>query len=234
MTMHVLALSGGLDSTVLLARIRRKEPTERVLAVSFTYGSKHNPLENAAAKAIADHYQVELREVDLTPIMQSFKSDLMKSGKPLPEGHYAEESMRRTVVPGRNIIFASLLSGIAWSEAPDDSDVCIYLGIHAGDHFIYPDCRPEFANAMADAISKGTGDKVQLYAPFLHKKKDFIVNLGVELKVPFEKTRTCYSEHATACGVCGSCQERLESFMLVGATDPLPYTSRRLLPSTRQ
>ena len=152
--------------------------------------------------------------------MMSFKSALLKSDdEPIPEGHYQDDNMSKTVVPARNIIFSSILAGYAWSVEAKE----VWIGIHAGDHFIYPDCRPEFYFAMKEAIMRGTNNKVNLIAPFLNKDKAEIVKRGIELKVPFEITRTCYTENELACGKCGSCVERLEAFALNGIADPIKY-----------
>lgn len=128
MSKVVLSLSGGLDSTTLLAYAKNKG--YEVITIAFKYSSKHNLYERAAAMSIANHFQVQFRVVDLSGALDCMKSDLLKSGGEIPEGHYEAKSMQRTVVPGRNLIFASVLAGIAWSEGADQ----IYLGVHAGDH----------------------------------------------------------------------------------------------------
>lgn len=215
----VVSLSGGIDSTTVLAWFLR-EYGGPVLCVSFSYGSKHNKYENEAARKVAEFYKQPLIELDITGVMAGFTSNLLKTGGDIPEGHYTEPSMSQTVVPARNIIFASILAGVAWSnEAPK-----VALGIHQGDHAIYPDCRPSFFYAMNRAISEGTGSKVSLLAPFLHYNKAEIVEWGVhELAVPYHLTRTCYKDQLPACGKCGSCVERLEAFKLAGGKDPVEY-----------
>lgn len=222
--MIFVSFSGGMDSATILARALDLHSNKEVRAVGFTYGSKHNFWENEAAKRVAVRYAVDFQLVDLFPIMQSFQSDLLKTGGDIPEGHYAADSMTRTVVPGRNIIFAAILTGLAWG--PNE----IWLGIHAGDHAIYPDCRPEFFDHMRQAIYFGSDSKVKLKAPYLFATKKDIVRDGLLLKVPYHLTRTCYKNQAIACGKCGSCQERLEAFELNGIVDPIEYESRELLP----
>jgi 7-cyano-7-deazaguanine synthase len=211
------------SSTVLALALHEGREVE---TVSFLYPSKHNQLERVAASFVASHYKVCFKFVDLSGVLGGMKSDLLLSGGPLPEGHYEAESMKQTVVPGRNIIFASVLAGIAMSEGAEE----VWLGIHAGDHVIYPDCRPAFFRYMRSAILHGTDGKVKLRAPFIDKTKAYILRRGMELRVPYHLTRTCYSDQPMACGRCGACQERLQSHKEVGLEDPLEYEFRDLFP----
>ena len=169
---------------------------------------------------LADHFNVPFRMIDWTGIAAGFTSNLLQNGGPIPEGHYHAENMRQTVVPGRNLIFISILTGIAWSEGAGE----IWLGIHAGDHFIYPDCRPEFFTAMRSAVEYGTDGKVTLVAPYLNVTKVEILKEGFQLGVPYALTRTCYTDRPIACGKCGADQERLEAFAAHGCKDPIPYS----------
>lgn len=220
----VMALSGGMDSTTLLAQAL--DQGYEVSPVQFQYGSTHNSYEEQAYHRILLKYQRSGAEINLAGVFATFKSALLKSNdQAIPHGHYAEESMKLTVVPGRNIIFASILAGYAWSIGAKE----IWLGIHAGDHAIYPDCRVSFCNAMSEAIKLGTDGNVELNAPFLHMFKKDILALGLKLNVPYALTRTCYADQLIACGKCGSCQERLEAFKLNGVEDPLKYESRVLM-----
>lgn len=225
----VVSLSGGLDSAVLLADeidFNRKNKIEvEILAVTFHYGSKHNQAENAAAARVAGHYNVRFRFINIDQVMWGFKSAMM-GGSSIPEGHYEAESMRQTIVPGRNLIFASILAGIAESIGAQD----IALGIHAGDHYIYPDCRPAFVDSLRNTILCSSDHKVKVSTPFLLWSKEQIVARGLQLELPFHLTRTCYTDNPIACGRCGSCQERLEAFVLNNAVDPLEYQSRELMP----
>lgn len=222
-TRAIVSLSGGMDSATVLAEAlqRHRVPT----AVSFEYGSKHGYWEVSEAKRLAEYYGVPHKIVDLTKVMKGFKSNLMASGGAIPEGHYEAQSMSQTVVPGRNIIFASILAGVAWSNECSE----IWMGVHAGDHAIYPDCRPAFVEAMNEAIIQGTDNKVRLVTPFLQTNKAHILKIGLQHRVPYHFTRTCYKNQPTACGKCGSCQERLEAFKINGVEDPLQYESRELV-----
>lgn len=213
----VVALSGGMDSATVLGWLIAEGFA--VTAVGFIYGSKHNPYEQACARTLAEHYKVDFRTFNLTSIMGGFNSNLLKSGGDIPEGHYEDESMSLTVVPGRNMIFATILAGLADSIGAQ----LVALGIHQGDHAIYPDCRTEFFKAMDSAIYLGTGAKVQLTAPFLETDKKGILTWGLKHDVPYHLTRTCYKDQVLPCGVCGSCQERLEAFEKIGEKDPIEY-----------
>lgn len=220
----LISLSGGMDSAVVLAEALHEGLD--CACVGFHYGSKHNAYEIEAAKELSAHYKVPYHLVDLTTVMGASPSSLTSKDSPIPEGHFEAESMRQTVVPARNIIFASILAGIAMSNKIHE----VRIGVHAGDHFIYPDCRPEFVAAMAQAILTGTDKAVRLVAPFGLIDKAEILRRGLRLSVPFVLTRTCYKAQRVACGRCGSCQERLASFAALGETDPLTYESRELLP----
>jgi 7-cyano-7-deazaguanine synthase len=129
--------------------------------------------------------------------------------------------MWQTIVPNRNLIFLSILAGVAISEECEE----IWLGVHSGDHFIYPDCRPEFIHSAEETIRLATGTNLTLWTPFLHTDKLGILKKGFALTAPppYQYTRTCYSQDEVADGVCGSCQERREAFQLLGIEDPIPY-----------
>lgn len=213
----ILSLSGGLDSTSLLAKL--VDMGRKVHPVVFTYGSKHNYWENRAAEAICAYYRLPWQLIDLSQVMALFKSNLLKTGGDIPEGHYNDTTMSKTVVPGRNLIFISILAGLAESLEYDE----VALAIHAGDHHIYPDCRPTFFAMANKAVEKSTDNKVKLYAPFLHITKKEILEIGLPLQTPYHLTRTCYKDQPKACGKCGSCRERLEAFDLVEAPDPVEY-----------
>lgn len=213
----VMALSGGMDSAALLFHMLDRGYA--VTCVNFYYGSKHNKYERECARLVAEHAKVQLIEMDISNVMDHMVSDLLLSGGEIPEGHYEDANMKRTVVPGRNTIFASIMSGIAWSKGAS----VIALGVHAGDHAIYPDCRKEYIDALNMTIQRGTDDAVAVIAPFVHATKGDIVRAGLKLGVPFELTRTCYKDQPISCGRCGSCTERLEAFANNGETDPIPY-----------
>lgn len=214
----VIALSGGLDSTCLLAKCL--DYKDHLICVGFNYGSKHNQYENQAASKICwDHYKIPFHLMDLTPLFKDFRSSLLKTGDGIPEGHYQEGSMKSTVVPCRNMIFASILAGLAESH---DCET-IQIAVHAGDHHIYPDCRPGFIDSMRSAILVATDNKVLLKTPFLYLTKTEVLSEGLQVGAPLQFTRTCYKDQVVACGKCGSCIERLEAFKENGVADPLSY-----------
>lgn len=215
----LVSLSGGIDSTVTLAHAMKQGG--EVIGVRFMYPSKHNYFECKASEQIAEFYGVKLLTVDLTTVFHQalFKSNLLRGQGEIPEGHYEDKSMSQTVVPCRNMIFISVLAGIAKSQG------CMYayLGVHSGDHAIYPDCRPDFIEDMSKAVAGATENDVILQAPFLFRSKEEIVRKGNEFMVPFHLTRTCYKNQRIACGKCGSCIERLEAFGKNGIVDPIEY-----------
>ena len=220
----VLGLSGGMDSATLLGYYL--EQGAEVHCCSFYYGSKHGGFELQAAKDIVAFYQrhgysVTHHLFDLSQVFKDFSSALLLSGGDIPEGHYQEDSMKQTVVPGRNLIFASIMAGLAESIEAE----VVALGVHAGDHHIYPDCRPEFIAALTMTIHRSTENKVKVEAPFLSDTKATILmrGYGCEIPVPYALTRTCYKNQLKACGKCGSCQERIEAFQIIGSKDPIEY-----------
>jgi 7-cyano-7-deazaguanine synthase len=223
----VMGLSGGMDSSTLLGFLLHED--YEVHACLFTYGSKHNPYENAAAEKVAKYYQnhanfsgkVHVHRFDFSNLTGQFKSNLLLSGGEIPEGHYNDENMKKTVVPGRNLIFISIMAGLGESLGAS----YIALGIHAGDHHIYPDCRIEFAKAADQAIYLSSDKQLELISPFSRITKRDILTLGhgLTVHVPYHLTRTCYKDQELSCGKCGSCQERLEAFELADLKDPIVY-----------
>lgn len=221
----VVLFSGGMDSTTLLAKALQKH--ERVVALSVLYGSKHNEVESIAAAAVCEHYDVQRMKLDMDFNAWGFKSDLLTSGGDIPEGHYADASMSATVVPFRNGILLSLAAGISESIGAG----IVYYGAHGGDHPVYPDCRPEFVQAMCNAITTGTDGKVILEAPFSDIDKTGVAKLGQELNAPLEKTWSCYqpvleNRKYIHCGRCGTCIERIEAFTDAGISDSTIYENR--------
>lgn len=214
----VVVLSGGLDSCVLLATVKSLSKDE-IVALNFNYGSNHNKRERRSAELICQYYDVQLHEIDLSFAKQVFKSSLLNGADAVPEGHYQAEQMKSTVVPFRNGIMASIAT--AWAESNDFQ--CVAMGVHTGDHFIYPDCRPNFIDSMTQSIMYGTDTKVFLTAPFLHINKANIISQGDELDVPFGLTYSCYKGDEIHCGKCGACNERKESFRNAGVIDPTVY-----------
>jgi 7-cyano-7-deazaguanine synthase len=223
MSKILVILSGGADSATLAYHLARAG--HDLAALSFDYGQRHKR-ELKAAMMIAGSLNISHKVVWLPDLGALLKgSALTDKAVAVPHGHYAEESMRQTVVPNRNTIMLS----IAWGAACADGCDGVALGVHAGDHFIYPDCRPEYVLALENAFLLGTvghrKENMRLFAPFSDMDKVAIVKRGLELGVPFQDTWTCYEGGDVACGKCGSCRERLEAFEKVGAVDPLPYAA---------
>ena len=202
MTDSVIVFSGGMDSTVLLAYTLSKG--KKTAAISFDYGSKHNARELPMARDACKRLGVEHTVVALPFVDELFSSALLKSGGDIPDGMYDEPTMKATVVPFRNGIMMSIAVGYAETIGAGE----VLLASHAGDHFIYPDCRPEFNEAFSRAAWLGTGEKVRVEFPFSGIDKRDIGDLGRKLGVDFTKTWTCYKGRETHCGVCGACRER--------------------------
>lgn len=221
----VCIISGGMDSTVLLHFLRHKYP--RVFALSINYGQRHaKELECAAwqCKELGVEHQVVNLSEALNPLLQG--SSLTSSDMEVPEGHYAADNMKATVVPNRNMIMLAIAAGYGISKTPDNENLYLAYGAHAGDHDIYPDCRQSFTAALGQALALCDWKSVLLYTPFIEKSKADIVKLGTEMGVDFSHTWTCYKGHDQACGRCGTCVERLEAFAKQGIEDPLTYEDR--------
>lgn len=212
----VSILSGGLDSTTALYKAVN-DGADITSAVSFNYGQRHKKeLDYAATTAEVygiRHHIIDLWASGLTNALSSSTSSLIDGGKTaIPEGHYAEESMKATVVPNRNMMMISIAGAIAVAEGAD----AVMVGVHAGDHAVYPDCRPEFVSAAGMALylgNEGFGNlKVApVYAPFVHNSKDDIAVAAIRLGVPLHRTWSCYKGGDIHCGRCGTCVERLEA-----------------------
>lgn len=221
----VMGLSGGMDSATLLGILLDEEA--EVHCCHFQYGSKHNEYERQVTLKLLSYYnhhykqRVYLHTFNLRDIFRHIQSNLLKSGGAIPEGHYEEESMKLTIVPGRNLIFASIMAGLAESIGAES----IALGVHSGDHAIYPDCRADFISALYLTVGKSTDNKVEVISPFLKDDKTSILQQGysLSLSVPYQHTRTCYKDQPMSCGRCGSCVERLEAFHNLGKKDPIQY-----------
>ncbi len=199
----VIIYSGGMDSTVLLYKYQK----DIKLALSFDYGSKHNNREYEYAKYHTDMLGIEHIRIPLNFINTLFKSDLLKTGGDIPDGHYQDEVMKKTVVPFRNGVMLSIAAGVAESiEAKN-----ILIGNHSGDHFIYPDCRMDFIKSMNDAIGYGTWNNVQILSPFGNISKRDVALIGQGLGVDFTMTYSCYKGKEIHCGTCGTCIERKEA-----------------------
>jgi 7-cyano-7-deazaguanine synthase len=218
-------LSGGMDSVTALHHAAREHDV--VSALSFDYGSKHNASEIPCAQWHAAQLGVPHTVIALPFVNEHFASDLLQSGGDIPDGHYAEENMKRTVVPFRNGIMLSIAAGFAESRGAEG----LVIAAHSGDHAIYPDCREPFMQAMSDAIRLGTYVEIEVLRPFIHTDKTGIARLGAELAVDFARTWSCYKGGATHCGTCGTCVERREAFLLAGIADPTPYLATPTLPA---
>ena len=234
----VMALSGGMDSTSLLLRLLRDG--HDVTAISFNYGQKHVvELERAASLIdyLSDNgHRVNHQLVDLQSAMALFKSDLLKTGGDVPQGHYEESTMKATVVPNRNAIFSSLLYGTALSLAEQhDTKAVVVLGVHSGDHAIYPDCRPVFYTALEHAFAIGNwgSERVAFELPYIEMNKETILRdaeqsvkqLGLDFDEVFKRTLTSYDPDAQgrSHGKTGSDVERILAFHAIGRKDPVAY-----------
>lgn len=215
----IVLVSGGMDSVVALHHIH-KEGHEILRVLSFDYQSKHNAREIPFAAFHASLLGLRHTIIRLPFIGQEFSSNLLQKGDSIPDGHYAEDVMKQTVVPFRNGILLSIAAGIAESVGAEK----IVIAAHAGDHTIYPDCRKEYMDAMDAAIRLGTWAGVSIYAPFNTWTKEDIAKRGAELGVDFSQTWSCYKGQSTHCGKCGTCIERREAFHLAGVEDPTLYS----------
>lgn len=212
---HLIVLSGGMDSTVML-----HEFADRIaLAVNFNYGSNHNARESACARRSCRRLGIELIEIDLGFIGENFHSSLLEGPDAIPRGDYDDANMRSTVVPFRNGIMLAVAAGLAESQGL----TTIMIANHSGDHEIYPDCRPGFIDAMASAILEGTYERLSLFAPYTSLTKAQIVERGARLRVDFADTYSCYRGEEAHCGVCGTCLERKNAFATAGIPDPTVY-----------
>lgn len=220
----VVLCSGGMDSVTALYWARAHHEVRAVL--SFDYGAKHNhcelPFAAEQAKLVGAPHQI----IPLDFIGKLFASDLLQSGGDIPEGHYADANMRRTVVPFRNGIMLAAAAGYAESAGAGG----LVIAAHAGDHTIYPDCREDFMRAMGDAMKLGTYAGIQLLRPFIALTKGQIAAEGARLDVDFARTWSCYKGGAVHCGKCGTCVERREALQQAGLPDPTAYESTPPLP----
>jgi 7-cyano-7-deazaguanine synthase len=219
----VVPLSGGLDSSTLLWLY--KSQGYEVSAINFDYGQKHIK-ERDSAMAICEALNCPLHLVDLRSITQLItNSSLTNSDIPVPDGHYSSENMKATVVPNRNAI----LLAVAYAHAVNINAEFLCIGVHSGDHFIYPDCRESFITSLKESFrigNEGFGSPLlEIVAPFNNMTKTDIVKLGSGIGVPFEKTWSCYKGQDLHCGTCGTCYERIEAFRDSGVSDPTIYQS---------
>ena len=217
--------SGGVDSTTLLAMAVERYGAANVFALSISYGQRHNK-EIESAKAVAAHYGVQQRFLDLAAIFADSNCSLLgHSTQDVPQESYAEQLQETqgkpvsTYVPFRNGLFLSSAASMALSLGCS----VLYYGAHHDDWAgnAYPDCSQDFVDAMNHAIVEGTGSELRMEAPFVQWSKADIVKRGLELGVPYELTWSCYEGGEKPCGVCGTCIDRTRAFELNGVTDPL-------------
>ena len=212
----VVVYSGGMDSfTVLNTAIQNGLD---VYALSFNYGQKHSKELEVAAR-VCRELGVSHKVVDITAINSLMANSSLTGDTEIPEGHYEDDNMKSTVVPNRNMVLLSM--AIAYAVSLEAGKV--YYGAHSGDHHIYPDCRPEFVDAM-NAVSKiANYQSVEIVTPFLYSSKGEILKTGLEMNLNYANTWTCYNGREKSCGKCGACCERLEAFEEQGKLDPLDY-----------
>lgn len=211
----VLILSGGMDSTTLLYEFKE----DIALAISFDYGSNHNDKEIPFAKYHCAQLGIKHITIPLSFMKEYFKSSLLAGAEAIPEGNYDDENMKSTVVPFRNGIMLAIAAGVAESNGLKH----VMMANHSGDHTIYPDCRPQFATAMSDAIAAGTYDGITLVTPYTHISKTDIVKRGAALGLDYTQTWSCYKGGEKHCGKCGTCMERKEALHDAGVADPTIY-----------
>tara|TARA_R100000697_G_scaffold111121_1_gene127922 strand:- start:140 stop:934 length:795 start_codon:yes stop_codon:yes gene_type:complete len=234
----VVSLSGGMDSSTLL--LRAISEYSSVTALSFDYGQKHR-VELERAQSLIDYlaskgFNITYKQIKLDGLVDLLNSALVQGGDDVPEGHYEQDNMKETVVPNRNKMFASIVQAVALSKAnatKDPVDIC--LGIHAGDHAIYPDCRQEFRDADDNAFRMGNWDaeRVGYFTPYLDTDKLGILKdglvlcqeLGLEFDEVYSRTNTSYKPFASGNSdyKSASSVERIEAFIALGRPDPVQY-----------
>ena len=211
----LIIVSGGMDSITLL--YDRKESI--ALALTFDYGSNHAQKEIPFARLHCERLGIEHIVIPLGFIHEYFKSSLLEGGDAIPEGHYADDNMKSTVVPFRNGIMLSIAIGIAESNQLKK----VLIANHGGDHTIYPDCRPEFIDAIDKAAQAGTFVDVQVSAPYTNITKADIARIGKKLGIDYAETWSCYKGGEIHCGKCGTCVERKEALAEAGIEDTTVY-----------
>ncbi len=211
----VIIVSGGLDSITLLY----DKQDEIALGISFDYGANHNSKEIPLAKLHCEHLGIKHISIPLEFMHQYFKSSLLEGADAIPEGNYADDNMKSTVVPFRNGIMLSIAIGIAESHNLKK----VFIANHGGDHTIYPDCRPEFTDAISHPATTGTYVNVRVEAPYTNITKSDIVKRGATLGINYADTWSCYKGGDKHCGKCGTCVERKEAFELASVPDPTIY-----------
>ena len=211
----ILVLSGGLDSTTMLYEYKQRI----ALALSFHDGSNHNDRELAFARLHCERLGIRHIVIPLDFISRYFHSSLLAGAEAVPDGGYAEDNMRSTVVPFRNGIMLSIAVGMAENEGLQ----YVMMANHSGDHTIYPDCRPEFVGAMDKAAQAGTWNNVRLLTPYTLLTKAGIAKRGKALGIDYSETWSCYKGGEHHCGTCGTCVERRQALAEAGINDTTVY-----------
>lgn len=220
----VVIYSGGMDSFTLFHKALREYGPLNVHALTFHYGQRHAKEINYAFDE-AQRFGVRHEIVDLKGVQRLLGGSALTDLVDVPEGHYAQDNMKLTVVPNRNMIMLSIAVGYAVSRKAGT----VWFGAHAGDHEIYPDCRAQFVKALNAVTLIANYDAVTVQAPFQYDTKRTILEAGRDLGLTaadYSRSWTCYKGGEQACGVCGSCNERLEAFHQLGWQDPLDYADR--------
>ncbi|GAB4541331.1 MAG: 7-cyano-7-deazaguanine synthase QueC [Roseibium sp.] len=210
--------SGGMDSVTLAHKVAREH--DLIGLISFDYGQRHRK-ELDFAKACADSLEAEHILIDIADIGRQLTGSALTDNVEVPDGHYAEDTMKITVVPNRNTIMLTIAYGIAAARGAD----AVATAVHGGDHFIYPDCRPDFTQSfetMQRHALEGVAD-IRLYTPYVNVSKAEIAAEGLKLGVDYRSTWSCYKGGERHCGRCGTCVERREAFHLAGGIDPTDY-----------
>lgn len=211
----IIIVSGGMDSVTLLCEYK-----DRIaVGVSFDYGSNHNAREIPFARQHCEILGIEHIVIDLAFMPQYFKSSLLDGAGAVPEGHYADDNIKSTVVPFRNGIMLSIAAGIAESRGLK----YVMMANHGGDHTIYPDCSQEFVNAMSEATKAGTFPGIEILAPYTGITKADIARRGKALGIDYSKTWSCYKGGEHHCGKCGTCMERKEAMRDASIVDTTIY-----------
>lgn len=215
MKKKLIIVSGGMDSITLMHNYK----DEIALAVTYDYGSNHNKREIECAAYHCKQLGIEHIIIPLDFMHQYFKSSLLSGAEAIPEGHYADENMKSTVVPFRNGIMLAIACGLAESRGLES----VMIANHAGDHAIYPDCRATFIESMSEAMAYGTYEHVKVCAPYTHLTKGQIAAIGKKIGLDYSKTYSCYKGGEKHCGKCGTCVERKEALAEAGINDPTEY-----------
>lgn len=218
MSKTLVVCSGGLDSVTLAYKVAKERTLTGLL--SFDYGQRHKK-ELEFAALCAEKLGVPHHIIDISSVGAALTGSALTDDVEVPDGHYEEETMKATIVPNRNAIMMTIAYGVAASQGAE----AVAAAVHAGDHHIYPDCRPEFTEsfeAMQNLALEGVAE-IEFYTPFVNSSKADIAAEAARLGVPIGQTWSCYKGGEVHCGRCGTCVERIEAFDIAGATDPTIY-----------